>query len=158
VARGWGFRLVVAVACLFLTVAAVRTVIADAALDEATNHLAAGECRAASADARTALAAVATHPKAYEVLGWCHMFGGREKAALEVMREAARLDPTNWRYRYGLAIARGAVGRDPRPDLRQARRLNPRAQIFTTRSAAKLMHARRARWKRLATTASRPTD
>jgi hypothetical protein len=157
--NSWAFRAAVALACLFVCVTAVRTVIADAALDEAKNRIDSGDCRGATADARSALSAVATHPAAYEIVGWCAVYDGREAAAVKAMRKATSLDPTQWRYRYGLAVATAASGSDPRPALRRARRLDPHAEIFTTGTGAELAKARPrpTRWRRLAANASRPT-
>jgi hypothetical protein len=41
------------------------------------------------------------------------------------MQEAIDRDPDNWNFRYGLALARAAAGLDPRPEVRQARDMNP---------------------------------
>jgi hypothetical protein len=43
-----------------------------------------------------------------------------------MMRNAVDRDPNNWVYHYGLALVLGAEGRDPRPAIAEARRLNPR--------------------------------
>jgi hypothetical protein len=74
------------------------------------------------------------------------------------MREAASLDPGHWRYRYGLALARGATGRDPRPDMRMARRLNPLGEILRTGAAAELARSGPDRWEALALAAARPPN
>lgn len=153
-----GFRLAVAGACLLVGITAVRAVVADAALDSSVAAKDAGQCRDARADARVALSAVATHPKAYEVLAYCDLDAGRAAAAVTGMQEAARLDPGHWRYRYGLAIARAAAGRDPAPDLRLARQLNPFGVILLGGAAAEMEDAPPARWKRLARSAVRPGD
>ena len=42
------------------------------------------------------------------------------------MTNAVEHDPHSWEAHYGLAVARAASGLDPRPELRTARRLNPR--------------------------------
>jgi hypothetical protein len=41
------------------------------------------------------------------------------------MEAAARRDPGNWQYSYGLALTRALVGRDPRPAAALAARQNP---------------------------------
>jgi Flp pilus assembly protein TadD len=124
-------------------------------VDDAKRAFGAGDCQSARADARTALSAVGTHPAAHEILGWCNLDDGREAAAVRDMREAARFDPKHWRYRYALAVARGAAGRDPRPDVRLARRLDPMGEIFSSGAALQLARADRA-WVRLARAAARP--
>jgi hypothetical protein len=39
-------------------------------------------------------------------------------------------DPESWEPEYGLALVRGAAGRDPRPAIRRARALNPRSLLL----------------------------
>jgi hypothetical protein len=46
------------------------------------------------------------------------------------MRNAVRLDPDNWEFRYSLAIVLAAAGSDPRPDLRAARALDPESPLL----------------------------
>jgi hypothetical protein len=53
---------------------------------------------------------------------------------------------------------RGASGRDPRPDLRRPRRLNPLGGVLRSGAAAELLRAGPGKWKRLAAEASRPVD
>ena len=133
IARTWPFRLVAAAACVFVCVTAVRTVIADTAInranDDISNHVG---CSVARAEARTSLSAVPSLAEPYEILGMCDLFKGHYAAATTSLRRAISRDPTQWQYRWDLAIARAAVRRDPRPDLRIARRLNPHAQTFTS--------------------------
>ena len=144
----WPVKVGVVLACGVLAVTAGRVVIADHAVREARSALAASDCRGASDSADTAISAVSSLPDAYEVLGWCRLEAGREVAAVDAMGEAVRLDPDHWRYRYGLAIARAAAGGDPRPDVRLARRLNPREQIFTSGAGLRLARASTG-WRRL---------
>jgi O-antigen ligase len=158
VVSSWPFRIAVVIACLLVGVSGVRTVIADAALDDATRELDAGHCRSASEDARVALSAVATHPKPYEVLAYCALNVGHAGAAVKRMRRATELDPDHWRYWYGLGIARAAAGGDPRLALLRARRLNPMAAFFGSGSGTQLLRADRRQWKRLGAAASRPTN
>ena len=154
---GWPVRAAVALACILLALTAVRTVVADAALDDAKNELKAGHCKEAVAASETALSAVATDPVAHEIIGWCLIDTRRPAAAAGEMQQAVRDDPDHWRFRYGLAIARAAAGQDPRPALRLARRLNPRGEILFNGAARELAVERNsARWKRLARTAVRP--
>lgn len=130
VLRAWP-RVLVAAGCVVLCVTAVRTTIADAAQNAADDQITKrADCSAATADAHTALDFLGDYPKPYEVLGVCALNAGRYAEATSDMRRAAGLDPTQWRYAYGLAIARAAQMKDPRPAIRRARRLNPRALTF----------------------------
>jgi hypothetical protein len=158
VSSGWGARIAVAVLCVLIGMTAVRTVISDTSLDDARAAFDAGNCRQARSEALASLSAVGSRAEPFELLGYCELELGREAAAVDAMREAARLDPHHWRYRYGLALARAAAGRDPRPALRRARELNPLGQIARTGAAAQLPHAPPGRWGRLAATAERPVD
>jgi hypothetical protein len=148
VSSRWPVTVAVALACGILGVTAVRAVIADHAVREARVALVAGDCRKATADADTAVSALGSFPAAYEILGWCRIEARRNLAAVSAMREAVRLDPEFWRYRYALGIARAAAGADPRPDVRRARALNPSEQIFTKGVALNLARASEG-WRRL---------
>jgi hypothetical protein len=59
------------------------------------------------------------------VIAYCEMGEGRPRRAVAAMRQALRRDPGNWSLYYGLAVARGAAGLDPRRAARTAARLNP---------------------------------
>jgi hypothetical protein len=154
----WGMRIGVAVVFLLVGMTAFRTVISDAALDDAQAAFEAGDCTQARSDALTSVSAVGSRAEPFQLLAYCELERGREPAALEAMQEAARLDPDNWQYRYGLALVRGASGRDPRPDLRRARRLNPLGGVLRSGAAAELLRAGPRRWERLAAEAARPVD
>jgi hypothetical protein len=41
------------------------------------------------------------------------------------MQKAVEQEPRSWEYHYGLAIAQGYAGIDPRPEIATATRLNP---------------------------------
>jgi len=138
-------------------VTAVRVVIADQGVRDARSALAEGDCGRASTSAHRALSAVGTDPEGFEILGWCRMEAHRNAAAIDAMREAVRLDRNHWRFRYGLAIAEAAAGRDPRPNVRRARRLNPREQIFTNGVALKLARASGG-WRHLVSGDARPSN
>jgi O-Antigen ligase len=86
----------------------------------------AGDCRRAASAARTANRALALRAEPSAVLGLCAARDGRYAAAITDMRTAHARDPGSWEYWYGLAIVRAAAGRDPRPDITAALRLDPR--------------------------------
>ena len=48
-----------------------------------------------------------------------------EPGSLPRLRQATLREPGNWQYHYGLAIADGYAGIDPRPALLATLRLNP---------------------------------
>ena len=156
-ATRWPARIAVAVVCLLVAVGAVRSAIADADLDTARSAFESGDCRTARADAASSIAAVGSRARPFEILAWCASERGDHSEAIRSMTAAADLDPEHWRYRYGLAIVRAAAGRDPKADLRHARRLNPLGQILSSGTAARLMVADRGAWERLAARATRPS-
>jgi hypothetical protein len=147
-----------ALVCLLLGVTGVRAAISDAALDDARTAMDDENCALVKKNALQSASALGSRAEPFELLGYCELEAGRERAALRAMREAASLDPGHWRYRYGLALARGAAGRDPRQDLRIARRLNPLGEILRTGAAAELARSGPDRWEALALAAARPPN
>ena len=154
----WALRAAAGVLCLLVAVGAMRMIVSTDSLADGISAYKAGDCKEARSDMRTALDALDSQPQAAAVLGYCNALAGRDSAAVQQMQEAVRLDPAHWRYRYGLAIVRGMAGRDPRPDLALARRLNPRGEITTTGLASRLADAGPARWQALARRSPRPVD
>jgi len=64
-----------------------------------------------------------------------------------MLSAAVRRDPRSWELYYGLALVRGAAGKDPRPTLREALARNPREEIVL--DAAQRMASSRPRvWRR----------
>lgn len=157
-AAGWVVRGAAGVLCLLLAVGAMRMIVSEDGLAQGIEAYKAGDCKEARGHMDTSLEALDTQPQAKAVLGYCAALGGHESTAIRRMKDAVRLDPAHWRYRYGLAIVRALAGSDPRPDLRLARRLNPRGEILRTGAAARLARARPARWTSLAARAPRPVN
>jgi hypothetical protein len=81
---------------------------------------------------------------------------GRRDLAVRALDNAVGKDPRNWEGHYGLALVRAAAGRDPRPQLRVARRLNPREQLVT--DARRLLGDDPRAWARRALRARLPTQ
>ncbi|HYH87634.1 MAG TPA: O-antigen ligase family protein [Solirubrobacteraceae bacterium] len=127
----WAGRAGVAVACVLLAaLLPVRVALSDARLQRSLAGLAAGDCRNASIDARSALAVMAARWQADYVLGVCAAADGRWGEAEDAMRAAAAGDRRNWLPRYGTAVALTALGKDGSGELRIARRLNPREPVL----------------------------
>jgi O-antigen ligase len=153
----WPVRIAVALACALIGVAAIRTVVADTAHNEAKAALEAGRCGDAIAASRTAVSAVGSDPVGHEVIGWCLIQSGQPAAAAGQMTQAVRNAPDHWRFQYGLAIARAAEGRDPFPDLVLARRLNRHGAILVDSAGHEVPLTRGSKgWRRLALNAIRP--
>lgn len=98
-----------------------------------------GDCVEAIDSALASVSALGVRPEPFETLGYCDLRLGAPALAVPAFERAVQRDPDNWRYHYGLAIARAANGADPRSAARDARRLNPRnpqteelVQLFDT--------------------------
>jgi hypothetical protein len=154
----WALRAGVAALCLFLAVGALRMVVSSSSLSHGIAAYKSGDCKQARSDAGTSLDALDSQPQANALVAYCDALAGHRQAAVAEMREAVRLDPRHWRYRYGLAIVRAMAGTDPRPDLAAARRLNPLGELLTTGVPERLAHAKPAAWRSLAARAPRPID
>ena len=154
----WAVRAGAGVLCLLIAVGAVRMIVSTDSLARGISAYKVGDCAEARGHMRTSLDALDSQPQAAAVLAYCDALRGRGSAAIHEMETAARLEPKHWRYRYGLAVVRGMAGRDPRPDLALARRLNPFGEIPRTGVAALLARSGPKRWSSLAARAARPID
>jgi O-antigen ligase len=135
IAVGW---LVVAIAPALMAVSDGRLVRAARAFNDRDN------CRAASTGSLSSISALANRPQPYEVLGYCNLENGFPVSAMQAMQKAVQQDPQNWRYHYGLSVAEGEAGLDPRRDAAAALALNPREQL--ARQAVARYGADRRRW------------
>jgi hypothetical protein len=122
---GWVVRLGVAVCACVLAVVPLTIAISRSRLDTALGAFDRGDCATAISSAGGSLDALDFRAEPYEVLGYCHARLGEERPAEEAMESAVDHDPDSWRAHYGLALVRALAGRDPRPELSQAQRLNP---------------------------------
>jgi hypothetical protein len=119
------FRIALAVPFVLLAALPYSIFSSQAWLDRADEAYARGSCTAASDDARSSISALGARPEPYELLGYCAIRHGQPRQAIADMHKAIDRDPHNWNFRYGLALARAAAGLDPRPEIRQARDMNP---------------------------------
>jgi hypothetical protein len=94
-------------------------------LDAAATAFAQNDCAAATRDANASLTPLGFRHGAREILAYCDLARGNRAAATSEMADAVRDDPNNWEPRYGLAVVMAASGRNPRPDIRAAKALNP---------------------------------
>jgi hypothetical protein len=85
----------------------------------------------------------------YEIVGYCELRDGSAERGVAAMRDALDRDPHNWEYRYGLALAKAVAGRDPRPDAREALRLNPR-DLQTQEAVERFDDGTPRQWRRRA--------
>jgi hypothetical protein len=133
---GWLPRLPAAVCVVALAVAPAATALSQSRLETALGEFESGDCPAAASSAQRSLDAVGFRSDPYLVLGYCDARLGRDRGAIAAMEEAVERDPENWRTHYGLALVLAIAGRDPLPELGEARRLDP-----LERKAARLLRA-----------------
>lgn len=119
-------RLAVSVGLIALAITPMLVALSQRHLTEARAAADAGDCTPAIDAALASIEVLGIRPEPYEVLGYCDLGADEPELAVSAFQAAVSRDPQNWRYHYGLAIARGADGRDPRATAQRARRLNPR--------------------------------
>ena len=98
--------------CLVVVVAILPASIAvsEARLERARAAYGQGNCGAAASEARASANALPSRAEPYELIGFCEIEAGRYRSATASMQAAADRDPQDWRYRFGLAVAKGAAG------------------------------------------------
>ncbi len=142
-------RLAVALPIILLAVVPYKIFGSQAWLDRADGAFAERDCAAATRDATSSLSALGARAEPYELLGYCAIRRGRPQGAIHDMREAIDRDPHNWNFHFGLALARGSAGLDPRPQFRVAHDLNP-LDVLTEYAMARFDTDRPGLWKRRA--------
>jgi len=144
-------RSAAALACFGVAIVPGLVMVSEARLDESANAFARGNCAQAIDAADAARSALGDRPQPYEIIGYCRLRQGRPRRGVVALERAVERDPDNWEYRYGLAVARGAAGLDPRPQARAALRLNP--LDVEAKVAVRRFHTDDSRvWKRKAST------
>jgi len=140
-------RLLAGLAVLLVALTPVRVAASQRSVDQALAAFRSGDCATTIDRALDAQSVFGSRPDVYELIGFCDVRLGRADLAERMLSAAVRRDPRSWELRYGLALTRGAAGRDPRPSLREALERNPRESII--RDAAKRMAGGKARvWRR----------
>lgn len=148
-------RVVMAAACLVLLVPAGGIAVSQLQLNRSVERLQSGECGPAVEAALASVEALPVRPEPFEVLGFCDVRLGKPDLAVQMLEAAIRRDPDSWALHYGLALVRGAAGRDPRPAARRALQLNPREPL--TRDAVRRFRTSDPKkWRRRAVTARLP--
>jgi hypothetical protein len=122
--RGIGLAAVGLLALALIVVSGV-VLASQTRLDASMEAFQDGECRGALTEARAARDALPQRPEPHEMVGVCLARAGRYAAAASALGRALDRDPRNSRLHYSRAAVLAAMGRDPRPELRLAQRLNP---------------------------------
>ena len=118
-------RIVLGLCCLVLALTPFQILRSQAALDDAAAAFEARDCPRTIDRALASLSATRSRPEPYMLLGYCDTRLGLHDLAIRNFELAVDRDPDSWHTWYGLALARGAAGRDPRPAARRALELNP---------------------------------
>jgi O-antigen ligase len=118
-------RALIALGCALLAAAPGYVWLSQRKLDDAEYAFSQRNCAAASRAAMSSISVLGIRPEPYEILGYCDLRQGMPSLALAAIDKAISLDPTNWNYRYDLALVRAAVGLDPRAATWTALRMNP---------------------------------
>jgi hypothetical protein len=126
-ASSWLGRGVAVAALACLAFVGVGLGLSQRHVDTAVAAVHEGRCDSAVPAARSALGVDDQRPEPHQILAVCAARGGDTAGARANMRRAVALDPGNWRLVYDLAVLDALDGHDPRPTLREARRLNPRS-------------------------------
>jgi hypothetical protein len=122
-------RLLLGLGVLVLLVTPALVAQSQGRLQESIRAFRAGDCTQAVDDALASNSALSVRPEPFLVLGFCDVRIGQPRLGVAAIQGAIKRDPDNWQYRYSLALVKAASGIDPRPDARQAARMNPLSQI-----------------------------
>jgi O-Antigen ligase len=145
----WGVRTALATATFAVAVLPALLLISETRLDDSARAFQRGDCREVIESAESSSSILGARPEPYEMVAYCELQGGSVDRGVTAMENAVDRDPDNWVYRYGLALARGASGSDPRPQARIALALNP--LNLEARGAVRRFRGRDARrWRRQA--------
>jgi O-antigen ligase len=118
-------RTALVTATFALAVLPALMLLSQARLDESARAFQRGDCREVIESAESSSSVLDVRPEPYELTAYCELQSGAVDRGVKAMEKAVDRDPRYWVYRYGLALARGAAGQDPRPQARLARALNP---------------------------------
>ncbi|HET9737380.1 MAG TPA: O-antigen ligase family protein [Solirubrobacteraceae bacterium] len=148
-------RVLTGLGCLVLALTPVLVMTSQSRLDAAARSFERGDCGAAVDAALDSVDALPVRAEPFELIGYCDLRAGEAALGVSAFEAAGRRDPDSWRYAYGLALARALDGRDPRPAIAEARRLNPLEPRVRDLAVA-LSGDRPAAWRRAARRAPLP--
>jgi Flp pilus assembly protein TadD len=116
----------VAVGAVLLAAVPTLSALAETDITEAQSAYAQGDCARVEDRADRARSLLPMLPEPHALLALCALRDDRPADAQRLARRAVATDPNDWEWRFLDALVIGTSGRDPRPELRVARRLNPR--------------------------------
>lgn len=133
-------------ACAVLAITPVQVARSQERIDAAADAFASRDCAATIDAALGATAALGLRPEPFELMAYCDVRLGLGDLALRNVERAQRRDPDSWELAYGSALVHATLGRDPRPAVRRALRLNPLEPIVRE-AADRLDTSRRGVWR-----------
>jgi hypothetical protein len=142
-------RVPVAAALAVAAATPVLLLFSQARLTESARAFDRGQCGTAAKRAYDSINDISVRPEPYRIVGFCDIERGRGEAAVAAMQKAVEKGTRNWESHYGLALALAAAGRDPRPEIRRTRELNPR-EAFVQNTADVFGQGSPATWRRAA--------
>jgi hypothetical protein len=151
-------RVLASLAVLLLALTPALIWLSQRPLDRAVRAFLRGDCPAAVDAALAAAARVPARAEPFELMGWCDARARQAPLAAAAMASAARRDPDNWQYAYGLAVTQALAGRDPRPAARRALALDPLEPLARRFVRATAATESRARWRAIAQRARIPVQ
>lgn len=150
-----GLRVAIGLVLVLLAVTPITVAFSQVRLDESVRAFRSGDCERSIDAALASARAAPSRPEPLQMLGFCDARSGLANLSVELMREAAARDPRNWEFHYSLAVVQAYAGRDPRPAMSTARRLNPREPLVRQGQARFATHDPRA-WRQEAARAPLP--
>jgi O-antigen ligase len=142
-------RIPIAAALVVVAALPASMLFSQSHLQAAARAFGHGRCKDATDEAFASINQLSLRPEPYRIIGYCDLEQGRPVEAVAAMRKAVHYSPRNWESHFGLSLALGAAGRDPRPEIGIALGMNPREGLLQSTSIA-FSTAREERWQRAA--------
>jgi hypothetical protein len=139
-------RVLVGALAIGALITAVRIAASDRDLNASIHAFTGGNCQTAVRDADASIGELPSRPQPYAIVGYCEVVSGAPGAGVAALEAAVARDPQNWRYQYGLAVARAAAGQDPAAPLAVAERLDPYEPMIRS-AAVRLAGQTPSSWK-----------
>jgi O-antigen ligase len=122
-------RVPIAAALLVVAVTPALLMLSQYRLQAAAKAFDKGSCRTATREAVSSINILGNRAQPYQIVGYCDLDSGRSQEAVAAMRKAIEQEPRSWEYHFGLAVALGYAGTDPRPEIATAARLSHREPL-----------------------------
>jgi hypothetical protein len=129
-------RIPIAAALLVVAVTPALLMLSQYRLQASAKAFDKGNCKTATREAVSSIGILGNRPQPYQIVGYCDIENGRGADAVAAFKKAVEQQPRSWEYHYGLALAQGYAGTDPRLEIAEAGRLNPQEPMVHTAASA----------------------